>query len=133
MVTLELRFRKLVLKEYTLKEGGRLTIGRHPDNDIVQKDAAVSNHHAVIERKDEKLIVLDKESRNGTFMNGIKVQSAELNDEDIVKFGKELNLKVFTLSLKEKALAVTEEPDDKSAVLNTIERTLAKLSKQGQG
>ena len=127
MIILELRFHDLVLKEYTLQDGSRLTIGRHPDNDIVPKDAAVSKHHAIIERKGEKLIVLDKESRNGTFVNGIKVQSAELNDEDIIKFGNELNVKVFTFSLKKRASAETEEHDDKSAMLSTIERTLDKL------
>jgi pSer/pThr/pTyr-binding forkhead associated (FHA) protein len=127
MIILELRFHDLVLKEYTLQDGSRLTIGRHPDNDIVPKDAAVSNHHAIIERKGEKLIVLDKESRNGTFVNGTKVQSAELNEEDIVKIGNELNVKVFTFSLKKRASAVTEEHDDKSAVFTTIERTLDKL------
>jgi len=127
MVVLELRHKELVLKEYTLKEGDRLTIGRHPENDIVPKDAAVSKHHAVIERIGEKLIVLDKESRNGTFMNEVKVQSAELNDEDVVKFGNELNLKVFTFSLKKSASAVTDEYEDKSDVLSTIERTLDKL------
>jgi pSer/pThr/pTyr-binding forkhead associated (FHA) protein len=127
MVILELRFKELVLKDYTLKEGDRLTIGRHSENDIVPKDAAVSKHHAVIERIGEKLIVVDKESRNGTFVNGVKVQSAELNDEDIVKFGNELNLRVFTLSLKKRASAVTDEYDDKSDVFSTIERTLDKL------
>jgi len=55
------------------------------------------------------------------------VQSAELNDEDIVKIGNELNIKVITFSLKKKASAVTEEQEDKSVVLSTIERTLAKL------
>lgn len=127
MVILELRVKDLVLKDYTLREGNRLTIGRHPDNDIVPKDAAVSSHHGVIEKIGEKLIVLHKESRNGTFVNGKRVQAAELNDEDIVKFGKELNLKVFTFSSKQRASAVTEEHDDKSAVFSTIERTLAKL------
>ena len=127
MIILELRTQSLVLKEYTLEKGDSPTIGRHPDNDIVPKDAAISNHHAIIERKGEKLIVLDKESRNGTFVNGIKVQSAELNDEDIIKFGNELNVKVFTFSLKKRASAETEEHDDKSAMLSTIERTLDKL------
>jgi len=127
MVVLELRHKELVLKEYTLKEGDRLTIGRQPENDIVPKDAAVSKHHAVIERIGEKLIVLDKESRNGTFVNGVKVQSAELNDEDVVKFGNELNLRVFTFSLKKSTSAVTDEYEDKSDVLSTIERTLDKL------
>jgi len=127
MVILELRFKELVLKHYTLKKGDRLTIGRHPDNDIVPKDAAVSNHHAIIERIGEKLIVLDKESRNGTFVNGKRVQSAKLNDEDIVRFGNELNVRVFTFSLKKRASPVTKEHEDKSDVLSTIERTLVKL------
>jgi pSer/pThr/pTyr-binding forkhead associated (FHA) protein len=127
MIILELRAQSLVLNEYTLEKGDSLTIGRHPDNDIVPKDAAVSNHHAIIKRKGEKLIVLDKESINGTFVNGIKVQSAELNEEDIVKFGNELNIRVFTFSLKKRTSAVTEEHDDKSAVFSTIERTLDKL------
>ena len=126
MIILELRFHDLVLKDYTLKEGGRLTIGRHSDNDIVPKDVAVSNHHAIIERKGEKLIVLDNESRNGTFVNGTKVQSAELNDEDTVQIGNVINIKVFTFSLKRRA-AATGEHDDKSAVLSTIEQTLDKL------
>ena len=127
MIVLELRHKELVLKDYTLKEGDRLTIGRHPENDIVPKDAAVSNHHAIIERKGEKLIVLDQESRNGTFVNGTKVQSAELNNEDTVQIGNVINIKVFTFSLKKKASAVTEDHEDKSVVLSTIEQTLAKL------
>jgi pSer/pThr/pTyr-binding forkhead associated (FHA) protein len=127
MIILELRAQSLVLKEYTLEKGDSLTIGRHPDNDIVPKDEAVSNHHAIIERKGEKLIVLDNESRNGTFINGTKVPSAELDDEDTVQIGNIINIKVFTFSLKKKASAVTEEHDDKSAVLSTIERTLDKL------
>ena len=127
MIILELRAQSLVLKEYTLEKGDSLTIGRHPDNDIVSKDAPVSNHHAIIERKGEKLIVLDKESRNGTFVNGTKVQSAELNNEDTVQIGNVINIKVFTFSLKKKASAVTEDHRDKSVVLSTIEQTLAKL------
>jgi hypothetical protein len=60
-------------------------------------------------------------------VNGIKVQSAELNAEDTVRFGNELNLRVLTFSLKKRASAVTDEYDDKSDVLSTIERTLDKL------
>ena len=127
MIILELRVQSLVLKNYPLEKGDSLTIGRHPENDIVPKDAAVSNHHAIIERKGEKLFVLDRESRIGTFVNGKKVKSAELNDEDIVQIGSQINLRVSTFSLKKRASAETEEHDDKSAVFSTIERTLDKL------
>ena len=51
----------------------------------------------------------------------------KLNDKDIVKIGNDLNLKVFTISVKEKTSSVTEEFDNKSVVLSTIERTLDKL------
>jgi hypothetical protein len=57
-------------------------------------------------------------------VNDIKVQSAELNDEEIVKFGNELNLKVFAYSSKKMA---SEEHEGKSDVFDTIERTLVKL------
>ena len=127
MIILELRAQSLVLKEYTLEKGDSPTIGRHPDNDIVPKDAAVSNHHAIIERKGEKLIILDKESSNGTFVNGKKVQSAKLKDGNIVHIGNQLNLRVSTFSLKKRASEAAGERDDKSVVLSTIERTLDRL------
>ena len=127
MAILELRFQDLVLKEYTLKKGDSLTIGRDPDNDIVPKDETVSNRHAILERKKEKLIVIDKGSKNGTFVNGIKVQSAELYDEDIVKIGKEINVKVYTDSWRKGESAIIEEHDDKSAVATTIQQALHKL------
>ena len=99
MVVLELRLEEFMLKEYSLKDGDRLTIGRHPEKDIAPKDAAVSKQHAVIERVVEKLIVLDRESRNGTFVNGMEVQSAELNDEDIFKLKvKDKNEAVFQMN-----------------------------------
>ncbi|MGD8372172.1 MAG: FHA domain-containing protein [Syntrophobacterales bacterium] len=127
MVILELRVQSLVLKEYTLKKGDSLTIGRHLDNDIVPKDKTVSNHHAIIEQKGEKLIVLDKVSKNGTFVNGEKVQSAELSNEDVVEIGKEINIKIYTMSRKQGATTITGEHDDKPAVFTTIEQTFHKL------
>jgi pSer/pThr/pTyr-binding forkhead associated (FHA) protein len=41
------------------------------------------------------LIVFDKGSTNGTIVNGIKVQSAELYDGDIVEIGEQISIKVF--------------------------------------
>jgi pSer/pThr/pTyr-binding forkhead associated (FHA) protein len=127
MIILELRVQRLVLKEYNLKKGASLTIGRHPDNDIVPKDETVSNHHVIIERKGEKLFLLDKASKNGTFVNKIKVQSAELYDEDIVKFGNELDIKVYATSWKKGESSINEKHDDKFAVATTIQQTLHKL------
>jgi pSer/pThr/pTyr-binding forkhead associated (FHA) protein len=112
MVKLELNLQGLVLKEYTLQDGSRLTIGRHSDNDIVVKDRSASRHHAFFERKAENLIVHDKGSKNGTFVNGKKVQSAQVYHGDLVKVGTKLSIKAFIISTKKRESTVTGEQDN---------------------
>ena len=46
MFKLELTLQNLVLKEYDLSDGAKLSIGRYSENDIVLKDMSVSHHHA---------------------------------------------------------------------------------------
>ena len=112
MVKLELNFQGLVLKEYTLQDGSSLTIGRHSENDIVVKDRSASRHHAFFERKGENLIVHDKGSKNGTFVNGIKVQSAQVHHGDLIKVGTKLSIKAFIISTKKRESTVTGEQDN---------------------
>ena len=112
MVKLELNFQGLVLKEYTLQDGSSLTIGRHSENDIVVKDRSASRHHAFFERKGESLIVHDKGSRNGTFVNGKKVQSAQVYHRDLIKVGTKLSIKAFIISTKKRESTVTGEQDN---------------------
>jgi pSer/pThr/pTyr-binding forkhead associated (FHA) protein len=112
MVKLELNFQGLVLKEYTLQDGSRLTIGRHSDNDIVVKDRSASRHHAILERTGENLMVHDKGSRNGTLVNGKKVQSAQVYHGDLIKVGTKLSIKAFITSAKKRESTVTGEQDN---------------------
>jgi len=112
MVKLELNFQGLVLKEYTLQDGSSLTIGRHSENDIVVKDRSASRHHASFERKGANLIVHDKGSKNGTFVNGKKVQSAQVYHGDLVKVGTKLSIKAFIISTKKRESTVTGEQDN---------------------
>jgi pSer/pThr/pTyr-binding forkhead associated (FHA) protein len=113
VVKLEMNFQGLVLKEYTLQDGSRFTIGRHSDNDIVVKDRSASRHHAFFEREGENLIVHDKGSKNGTFVNGKKVQSAQVYHGDLVKVGTKLSIKAFIISTKKRESTVTGEQDNK--------------------
>ena len=108
-------------------QGETFYIGRAPENDIQIEDKYISRKHLKLQRKGNKYVIQDLNTKNGTFVNGTKVQSAELNNEDTVQIGNVINIKVFTFSLKKKASAVTENHEDKSVVLSTIERTLAKL------
>lgn len=51
----------------------RVTIGRNPDNDVVVSDPSVSRHHAMLELVDSAWRLRDLGSRNGTYLNGSRV------------------------------------------------------------
>lgn len=67
--------------------GDFLTLGRDVQNEILVEDDYASCRHARIERKSNGFLLRDLRSRNGTFINGIQVFEALLNDGDRVKIG----------------------------------------------
>lgn len=72
--------------EYTV--AARSRVGRSRDNEIFIADPSVSRKHAVLEVLDERLVVRDSGSTNGTFVNGERVQVRTLQPGDVVAFGK---------------------------------------------
>ena len=68
--------------------GDFLTIGRDSANQISIDDSYVSLRHARIEKKQEQFFIKDMRSRNGTFVNGAKVQEAQLQDGDRILLGQ---------------------------------------------
>lgn len=71
---------------------GKNYIGRSRKNDIRIDDASVSSEHALLLFRGNKILIEDKLSVNGTFINNSteSIDRAELNDNDILKFGKVL-------------------------------------------
>ncbi|MBU0703009.1 MAG: FHA domain-containing protein, partial [Chloroflexi bacterium] len=63
------------------------TIGRKPDNDIILPLDYVSGHHGQLERRGTIWHYTDQGSTNGTFVNDRRVQSAVLQDSDILRIG----------------------------------------------
>ena len=57
-----------------------ITIGRHPDNDIVLQDDLASRFHCVIEPSPAGFRVRDLGSRNGTRLNDQKISTEMLDD-----------------------------------------------------
>ena len=71
-------------------------IGRQRDNEIQLGDLGVSGHHARIYRGPDAYVVEDLKSRNGTWLNGVRVYHSSLSDGDTVRVG-ETDLKYVVL------------------------------------
>lgn len=70
---------------YPLKSG-RNVIGRGTGCDIKLNSEVLSREHASIYVTDDKVIASDLNSRNGTFVNGVKVQNQKLQLGDKMMF-----------------------------------------------
>ncbi|HSP42736.1 MAG TPA: FHA domain-containing protein [Luteolibacter sp.] len=69
--------------------GSAVRIGRGQDNGIRLANNSVSKHHAEILRNREgKLLITDLSSGNGVFVNGNRVDSAELFHGDLIELGE---------------------------------------------
>jgi pSer/pThr/pTyr-binding forkhead associated (FHA) protein len=67
--------------------GGRLRIGRQPDNDMVLDDPLISRRHAELRQTPQGWQLVDLNSSNGTFVNGRPVSSATLVPGDVIGLG----------------------------------------------
>ncbi|MGX9671955.1 FHA domain-containing protein [Mycobacterium sp. HM-7] len=62
--------------------------GRHPDSAVFLDDITVSRNHAEIRWLDDEYWIIDAGSLNGTYVNGIQVQSLPLTSGDEIQIGK---------------------------------------------
>jgi hypothetical protein len=66
----------------------KTTVGRAEQNDLVLHDASVSSHHCEITVYGPEVIAHDLNSRNGTFVDGVKVEKqAQIKGGQLVRFG----------------------------------------------
>lgn len=74
-------------KEFEIGDEALVTIGRERGNFVVIPDSSVSRRHAVIERSGGELVIRDKGSTNGVYVNGNKVEESRLRPRDRLEFG----------------------------------------------
>ncbi|UCE41686.1 MAG: SpoIIE family protein phosphatase [Candidatus Aminicenantes bacterium] len=102
--------------QYSLKDK-KISLGRSGDNDIPIQDPFSSGNHALIYPKDSRYMIRDNNSKNGTFLNGKRVQrETELNKGDEILIGS-------TRIVFDKELSTNVEMTDagpSSANINTI-------------
>jgi pSer/pThr/pTyr-binding forkhead associated (FHA) protein len=64
-----------------------ITIGRHPDCDVVLPSVSVSGQHATVKHRGDGYFVQDLGTTNGTKLNGVEVEEARLEHGDRLYFG----------------------------------------------
>ena len=69
-----------------------LTIGREEGNDIQLNDERVSRCHFKIQRDNDRLVLTDLDSTNGTKVNGVETQLKILRYGDLIGVGRSLML-----------------------------------------
>src|SRR5688572_26381705 len=75
-------------RRYKLGDGEDYIIGRRSDCQIFVPDMRVSRQHARILRDNGRWTVEDLGSNNGTYVNGNRVQNAELRHEDEIQIAQ---------------------------------------------
>ncbi len=104
MAKIVLSLNGVVLQELSLGKE-RTRIGRHPQNDMVIENRAISGEHAVIEMRGNDVILEDLNSTNGTQVNGQPIKKHFLQDKDQVELAK------YKLQyLAEKPVPVVKKP-----------------------
>jgi hypothetical protein len=67
---------------------GEISVGRHPDSDILLDDVTVSRQHCRFECSVASLSVEDLGSTNGTYVNEERVEESSLSAGDQVLIGR---------------------------------------------
>jgi pSer/pThr/pTyr-binding forkhead associated (FHA) protein len=73
---------------HIIPAGAARVLGRSSRCDLVVKDPTVSRRHAELAVRSVSIIrVTDLDSRNGTFVDGVRVREAEVTPGRLVRFG----------------------------------------------
>lgn len=80
----------MIMIRYLNECPGVYTVGRDSECDIVINDFFVNKKHMqLIVTDDGELYCVDLDSRNGTYVNGVRITGkTHLNKPDVIKIGK---------------------------------------------
>lgn len=128
MPNLTLKFKDTSLDDYRLQKGHSLTIGRRQDNDVIIENLAVSGHHAKIDSVADGFVLVDLQSKNGSFVNEQLINSHWLKNGDVISIGK--HSLFFSHSADEVMADVDADEMEKTMVIDTSQyRNMMKKSK----
>lgn len=88
MPMVKMQFEGEPVREFWIGRGGFLSIGRERSNDVVIENLGVSRFHAKIDSVDDRFLLTDLDSKNGTLVNDAPVTSHWLSDGEVITIGK---------------------------------------------
>lgn len=99
---------------FNLEQTMRVSIGRAEDNAVVLADASVSRHHAELLADSDRWILRDRESHNGTYLNGQRIaprKTAVISGGARIEIGR-YEIRVSMAGESQDPLVVSEETLD---------------------
>ena len=99
---------------FNLDQAKRVSIGRAEDNAVVLPDASVSRHHAELAADGGRWAVRDRDSHNGTFLNGRRVEpqkSVSVSSGACIEIGR-YEIRVSVSGESQDPMLVSEETID---------------------
>lgn len=128
MPILSLKFKDTAIEDYQLQKGLSLTIGRRRNNDVVIENLAVSGHHAKIDSLGDTFVLIDLQSKNGSFVNEKMISSHWLKDGDVISIGK--HVLVFSYEQDEQLPDTGSNKIEKTMIMDTSKyRSMMEKSK----
>ena len=127
MPVITLKFGNNPLGDYPLQKGNSMTIGRRQNNDLVIDNLAVSGHHAKIDSVGDGFVLIDLQSKNGSFVNEQLITSHWLKSGDVINIGK--HSLIFHYTAGEEVPDDGDDEIDKTMIMDTSKyRTMVKKS-----
>lgn len=119
-----MKWLRLEAQRYPLRQG-ETTLGRSPYCSVQLMSLQASREHAAISVSGETAIITDLSSRNGTFVNGLRIaQPTRLNVGDTITIGG-LDLHLFeSASIMDAAANTQENLEIPASVLETTSPAL---------
>ncbi|MHC4823408.1 MAG: sigma 54-interacting transcriptional regulator [Planctomycetota bacterium] len=84
---LEIHLERDNLQQVLTVDGDAITVGRGQDCEVRLDDPMASRHHCRIERLGAEVFLVDLDSRNGTWIDGDKVDRLPISATDVVRIG----------------------------------------------
>jgi pSer/pThr/pTyr-binding forkhead associated (FHA) protein len=105
---------------------GTMLLGRHSGCDIVLLDPSISRYHAEFSVRGNRMTVRDLNSHNGTYLDGKRIQAADVQAGQRLNFG-EVSFQVRIAGLDDSEPDSDLETDSVSGRVRSITAELDKL------